>query len=520
MSPFRIQLDRIRRRAWLVLAITVLAVLAALAAGLGQHTTYTGLSTLTIISQNRAPEQDAPLAQGYAEYFNNKSYQDVLSKSAGVPSDLTFNARTAATSPIVYIEATAPNPGLADSATVAMAKAFLTEVNANLISDRDSKIANLQNQITKERALLVTLPESSPEASLSTNTILNLQSQITQLQSDSSSQLQELQLHAGVTKVAPNLLQNAALGLVGGLVLGCAVALAFAGVENRLTNPHDVHDRLGLDTLVTLPGGRSKAAERIRTQRFKRLANLVSLGDLSRPATVAITSPRPSAGVARVAEGLAYYRAIQGERTLHMCADLHQQRGRSRRGDEYQGRMGVADVLAGGAGPYTVGLQGKVLPGWCDAMQVMPPGSSSGDPYALFGRDRFADLVRRVTGIADLVVIEAPSIIEAPEGQVICATADRTILVVEEDATRAGDAAEACQILEQVEATVLGVVIVESPAGRSRPPAGSPDTPAEPNAGPNAPLAAGPGNGSRVEEWPPLFASSVDGEEGARRTPR
>jgi Mrp family chromosome partitioning ATPase len=172
--------------------------------------------------------------------------------------------------------------------------------------------------------------------------------------------------------------------------------------------------------------------------------------------------------------------------------------------------MGVADVLAGGPGPYAVGLEGKVLPGWCATMQVMPPGNSSGDPYALFGRDRFADLVRQVTGIADLVVIEAPSIIEAAEGQVICAAADRTILVVEENATRAGDAAEACQILEQVEATVLGVVIIESPSGRSRPPAGTSDTPAPPV----------PATDHRVEEWPPLFASAVDGEEGDRGAPR
>ncbi|MGH3933138.1 MAG: hypothetical protein ACRDTF_24555 [Pseudonocardiaceae bacterium] len=475
MSPLRIQLDRLRRRAWLIVAITILAGLTAAAASLGQHTTYTGRSTLTIISQNRAPEQDAPLAQGYAEYFNEQSYQDVLRQTAGVTGDLSFSARTAATAPIIYIEATAPTAELAASAAAAMATAFLIDVNANLLSDRESKIAELRNQITAERALLVTLPESSPEASLSANTILDLQNSISELQADSSSQLRELQLNAGVSVLEPRMAQNIGLALFGGLVLGCVIALALAGVENRLATAHDVRDRLGLDTLVTLPGGRSRSANRRRAQRFMQLANVVGMGELGRPATVAIISPRTTAGTARVAEGLAYYRALQGERTLHMCADLHQQRGKYRR-DEHQGLQGVAEVLAGGSVLGGAGLEGKIVPGWCATMQVMPAGNSRVDPYALFARERFTDLVRRATDVANLVIIEAPAIIEAAESQVICSIADRTILVIDENTTRAGDAVEACQLLEQVEARLLGVVIVGSPVGRVRPPAQRPDS--------------------------------------------
>ncbi|HEX2301075.1 MAG TPA: hypothetical protein VHH34_21630, partial [Pseudonocardiaceae bacterium] len=284
-----------------------------------------------------------------------------------------------------------------------------------------------------------------------------------------------------------------------------------AGMENRLATPHEVRDQLDLDTLAILPGGRSNATERVRAQRFKRLANVVSLSDLSRPATIAVTSPRATAGTARVAENLAYYRAIQGERTLHMCADLHQQR--SRRREEYYGRAGVSDVLSSPGS----GLDGKMLPGWCATMQVLPPGNSVNDPFALFGRDRFTELVRRTTGVADLVVIETPPIIEAAEGQVICSTADRTILVIEESATRARDAAEACQLLEQVEASVLGVVIIESPSSRAQPPAERAEPVAEP--APAPPASTQPAATQRVNGWPPLFtpADSEEGDRGARR---
>ncbi|HEY2723622.1 MAG TPA: hypothetical protein VGI84_02940 [Pseudonocardiaceae bacterium] len=510
MSPLRNQLDRLRRRAWLVIAITFLATLGAVAASLGQQSTYTGRATLTIVSTDRAPEQDAPLAQGYAEYFNEVSYQQVLAKKAGVPSDVTFSARTAATSPIVYVEATAKNSATASSAAATMAKAFVDDLNSHLQADNDGTLADLRNQVNSERALLDTLRESSPEAQLATETILSLQNQINTLQTNTTNKLRPLQLNAGVSENSPNVAQDGALGLVGGLILGCVAALAFAGVENRMSTAHEVRDQLGLETLAVVPGGRSKTSTRV--ERLKRLANIVSLSDLHGSATVAVTSPRSTPGTAVVAEGLAYYRAIQGERTLLMRANLHQPARGFRRRDDRPAPAGLADLLAG---PQQIGLEGKLAPGWCPTMKVLPAGNSQDDPYALFGRDRFAELVQRGADVADLVVIEAPGIIDAAEGQVICAAADRTILVIEEDATRAADAAEACQLLEQVEATVLGVVIVGSNADRGEQLAETPDT---------RPAPMPPTNGYQgpsehlLDTWAPAPSPAFDSDRGDSRS--
>ena len=43
--------------------------------------------------------------------------------------------------------------------------------------------------------------------------------------------------------------------------------------------------------------------------------------------------------------------------------------------------------------------------------------------------------------LADLVIIDAPPV-ESVEGQVVCAVADRALLVIEEGETRAKDATE------------------------------------------------------------------------------
>ncbi len=495
MSPLRIQLDRIRRRSWLVLTVMGLALTGAFAASWGEETTYTGRSTLTIISESRAPEQDAVLAQGYTEYFNEPSYQDTLRGRADAPPDVTFSARTAAASPIIYVEAEASDPEVAASAASMMTASFRDDVNGNLRVDRNRAIEDLSNEIEAARAELATVPDDSAESTLITSTILALQERVATVQSDNSNQLQDLQLDAGVSSSSPQVVQNVALGLVGGLILGCLAALAFAAMENRLATAGEVRDQLGLDTLAVIPTGKSRSAVHGRAQSLMRLANLVSLSDLPRPMTLAITAPKATASTSQIAEGIAAYRAVQGERTLLVKADL--QGGHSanqHHGADHDRRPGVGEFLSG---PPGTGLDGLVAPGRISSMRVMPTGSSPEDPYPLFSSERFAELVEQAKSIADLVVIESSAIIEAAEGQVICTTADRVILVIEENTTRASDAVESCQLLEQVDSTLLGVVITGSGSGTGI---------ASPTDRPDPHVQSGEqarGVGERTERWLP-----------------
>jgi uncharacterized protein involved in exopolysaccharide biosynthesis len=57
-------LARLRRYWLLVLAVTAVAVLAALAVTSRTPTTYEGRTSLIVSSNNRSPDQDAVLVQG------------------------------------------------------------------------------------------------------------------------------------------------------------------------------------------------------------------------------------------------------------------------------------------------------------------------------------------------------------------------------------------------------------------------------------------------------------------------
>lgn len=481
MSPLQIQWDRIRRRWALILVIGIVAAAGSLGASLLQGSTYTGRSALTIVSQDRAPEQDTVLAQGYADYFNQASSQQQLRQTAGIDSSVGLNARIAAASPIVYIEAIADSPEVASDAATKMAVALRDDVNSSLGGDSQARqLADLNQQ-------LATAQRTGDQAQVST-----LQRQISDLQGQSTNQLQDLQLNAGVVANPTNAGRNAAAALVGGLLLGALLAMALGRFENRIVTTNEVRDRLGLQVLAAV-GGKRKSGENARNEMLRALMGLTNAHGMPVPGSLAITGPTTTrASKTRVAVALAGLRALQGQTTLLVQADFESDAGGS---SELASMSGVADFLAERGDSR---LDGKVFSNG-RALLVSPRGSKRDDLFALFSRSHVSRLLQQGSMLADLVIIDAPPV-QSVEGQVVCSAADRSLLVVEEGETRSRDASAALEALAQAGGTALGVVLVRNPsqlvdpgflAERSWSPVRLPAGPSVPQARP-AP-AGGPG---------------------------
>ena len=118
------KLAAVRRYWWIVLAVVCLAVLGALVSTAQTPTTYLGRTSLIVSSNNRAPEQDAVLVQGYVSYFNNAAYQQQLLAATGVDAKAELSAEAAAASPILVISATGSDPDSAQSAAIAVAQSL------------------------------------------------------------------------------------------------------------------------------------------------------------------------------------------------------------------------------------------------------------------------------------------------------------------------------------------------------------------------------------------------------------
>lgn len=442
MSPLLLQWRRIRRRWVMVLVIGLVAAAGALAASRHEGTSYTGRAVLTIVSQSRSPDQDAVLAQGYADYFNELSSQDRLRRSAGVPAAAVLNARLAATSPILYVEATADTPHLAQTAATKMAIALREDVNTGLQGNNAATIKEL------ERQLVVAQAQNAPQE------IGQLQDAIRTLRIGTN-QLQDLQLAAGVDTNSSKAKRNVAAALVGGLLIGALLAILLGRFERRIVTADEVRDRLGLPVLAVVGTRRRRSSGDGRSELFRSLMGLTDPPGMPTPGSLAITGPYTTrASKSRVALALAGLRALQGQTTLLLQTDLEADPLPS----ELAALPGVADFLAERG---EVGVDASIYTNG-RALLVGPPGAQHDDLFALFSKANVQGLVSQGMLFADLVVIDAPPI-ESVEGQVVCAVADRSLLVIEEGRTKSKDAASALDALGGTGSSPLGVVLVRQP---------------------------------------------------------
>ena len=285
---------RIWRRKILVLLLTLLFTAASWYSTQDDVTVYTSRAALTVMSQNRAPEQDAILSQGYAAFFNDEVYQARLRQQAGVPDDVTFEATTGLASPLLYVSATSTDPDHVATAAGAMADALLEEVNAAIQTTHRQEVADLRAEFEQLRATTGRVPDQ---------VIVDLHDRIGEIVADSSNKLQAVQLDSTVESTAPSrsitlvlgLLQRAVRrlhpghaprrrlpsGAVGGRSRTCH------GCRGRGAAPELPGTRRRRPALDHPPTGRGRAREHASARRTERRPAVVVLrlcGHLSKTA--------------------------------------------------------------------------------------------------------------------------------------------------------------------------------------------------------------------------------------------
>lgn len=442
MNPkVRRRIEQVRHRWWVVLVVAGLGALSALPL-LGASPTYTATSTLVLSSPGRNPVEDATMITGYSGLFNDPATIDRLKIGHGIPDGVTFEARMVGASPILTISAVADDPRVAQDSALKMAEAFTDDINSVRQRRNDKAIQETQHQLDQ------LLAQPGPEGAMN-QLVPVVQQRLDSLRADSTDQVQELQPRGGVAENAPHMMTELALRTGGGLVLGVLAALALATLSTRVTNPEDLLEKTGVETLVDVPSGDSLSQRKLRESRLRRLANLVSLQDLPKSTVVAVTDSRGATGAQELAEQLATLSAKQGYRTVLVYAD----EGTA----PASAGAGFSEVLADpGMAEDALGA------GTVDSLKIMSSGALVADRYSLVSREKVVAVVDELRTLADTIVIAAPSITESVDAQPICAAADRTVLVVDRRSSRVSGVVAAVEALTDARADLLGAVLVGS----------------------------------------------------------
>ncbi|TQM43081.1 Mrp family chromosome partitioning ATPase [Pseudonocardia cypriaca] len=444
MSPLQQYTVRVLRR-WPVIVVLALVGAATSAAWFftTATTTYTATAALSTQSAERGPEQDAVLALGYVNYFNQASYQELLRRESGIPADVALTAMTGATSPILYISATGSDEQAARSAATVATDTFRNDVRESLIEERRRAAEDIQAEIDRNTAEL-TGPgvRQDVQVNIVLDQIRSLQGRLTDVVSDNTNHLKPLQSEPGVASSRENPLVATATGAVGGALLGVLVALLLVVTDSRVRNEVDVRHRLGVEVLEDVAG--VAPAERARLVRT--LVNSLRLAGHSERTVLAVVAPRGSVAARRLARELAAAGSAPRRQAVLVRADL----------TTPDIRPGFLDALAERAAARDALLSGP------DGVLVLPVGRRTGDgAWSLVAPEQVSEIVDEVAEGSPLAVLDAPPLLEAPESQIVCAAADRVLLVLERDTTTWSDAGEALRLLGQVDATVTGIVLDE-----------------------------------------------------------
>ena len=281
--------------------------------------------------------------------------------------------------------------------------------------------------------------------------------------------------------VTPNVRRSLVLGILLGLGLGIGLALVLesfdttvrnmeevsaistlpalgtiplqaasnASLRKRLTTISTDMDRSGLPVLVTYERPKSEAAEAYRALRTSIL--LSSFG--APPKVILVTSAMPQEGKTTISANSALVLAQRGSRVLLVDADLRRPGVEKLFGLAPRG--GLSTLISGSDKVEDVVFPFPGVPN----LWILPAGPIPPQPAELLGSTVMKDHIAQWRNEFDHVIIDTPPCLSVTDAVLLSPQADRVILVARAGQTTKPALRRACDLLLQVNARVMGIVL-------------------------------------------------------------
>ncbi|MFZ5591380.1 MAG: CpsD/CapB family tyrosine-protein kinase [Bacillota bacterium] len=173
-----------------------------------------------------------------------------------------------------------------------------------------------------------------------------------------------------------------------------------------------------------------------------------------------VTSSAPNEGKSLTVANLAAAFAQSGPRVLIVDADLR--KPTQHKLFSISNLQGLTSVLLGQM--ELADAVHRVPP---HALYVLPTGPIPPNPAELLGSQRMREFIREATAAYDLVFFDTPPVVSVTDAALLGAVVDGVLLVVEAGKTKIELAQKARQLLSNVQARLLGVVLNKVGEGSS-----------------------------------------------------
>jgi polysaccharide biosynthesis transport protein len=279
--------------------------------------------------------------------------------------------------------------------------------------------------------------------------------------------------------IAPNVRRSMVLGVLLGLGLGLGLAFLLESLDNTVHNLEEIgaisalpalatiplqlsknglsrkllrgtaDEKSGSPTLVTYSRPKSEVSEAYRSLRTSIL--LSAFG--APPKVILVTSASPQEGKTTISANSALVLAQRGSRVLLLDADLRRPGLEELFGIKSRG--GLSTVISGVDKIEDVMLPFTEVPN----LWILPAGPIPPQPAELLSSTVMKDYIARWRNEFDHVIIDTPPCLSVTDAVVLSPLADRVILVARSGQTTRPALRRACDLLLQVNARVMGIVL-------------------------------------------------------------
>jgi capsular exopolysaccharide synthesis family protein len=269
--------------------------------------------------------------------------------------------------------------------------------------------------------------------------------------------------------VSPNPLRDGAVALVLGAVLGVGVAFLVDTLDERIRSAGDL-ERVagGLPTLALIPESPRGAdatfvaarddARGPMAEAFRTLRTAVKFAAIDHPiGVIQVTSAAAGEGKTTTVANLAVALAQGGDRVAVVCCDLRRPRLQERMGVSLV--PGFSDVLLG-----EVTLD-EAVRRYDTNVFVLPAGSLPPNPSELLSSQKATAVIRALAEKVDLVVIDCTPVLPVTDALVVSRMSDATVVVADARTTDRKALRRTLQLLGQVNAPTIGLVLNGLPEG-------------------------------------------------------
>lgn len=484
----------LRRRLWVLILVPVIVTGASLAATSVKTPKYRSSAEL-LIGRTQAETIFNPLGANFTDPSRLLANQIRVLRSDEVTRRASdklgfaaeIGAKASSTEDVITLSAVDVDAERAADIVNAYAGAYLDYRRSSGESENQTAQAELRRQIGAADARIDLLDQELTRAVAARREQVRLsqsderQTLLAQLV-DQRSQLSQLEAAANVERggaqllspakvpgVAfdPNIKRSGVLALVLGMMLGVALTLLLDYLDNRVRGEEDlrrVSGNLAVVGLVpTLPGWRNRKATHVISveeptssvaEAYRALRTSIQFLGLDRALrTLQITSPVSGEGKTTTVVNLAVALARAGQRVVLVDCDLRRPRVHQFLG--LDPAIGFTSVLLGDA---TLSDALQVVPD-IDGLRVLPAGPVPPNPSELLSGRRTIEILATLQADADVVLIDSPPVLPVSDATALSTRVDGTLMVVNANSTTRKQLVRSLELLRQVEAVVVGIVL-------------------------------------------------------------